>query len=196
MISTSGRVAGLRRLGGGADHRPHLHLVDLRIEEGEADAARAEHRVGLLEVADDLGRLARIGEPIIRGGLEPAHLGLEMLEREKLVKRRVEQPHRHRQAAHLVQDRGEVGSLKLSEMLECLVELAARALELGRRRPAVAGRLDDLGAPPARRGDEHAAHELAAVLAEEHVLGAAEPDSLGAERARLGRVLRRCRRWP
>ena len=38
--------------------------------------------------------------------------------------------------------------------------------------------------PPALAGDEHLAHQLLAVLAEEHVLGAAEADPLGAERAR------------
>ena len=46
-------------------------------------------------------------------------------------------------------------------------------------------------AAPAGGGDEHVAHQLAAVLAEEHVLGSAEPDPLGAERPRLGRVLGR-----
>ncbi len=68
------------------------------------------------------------------------------------------------------------------------MELAASALELGRCRPAVASRLDDLGAPPAGRGDEHAAHELTAVVAEEHVLGATQTDPLRTERACLRRV--------
>ena len=47
----------------------------------------------------------------------------------------------------------------------------------------------DLGAPPAGGGDEHAPHQLAPVLAEEHVLGPAEADPLGPQGSRLGRVL-------
>ena len=99
-----------------------------------------EHRVRLLQVADDLGRLAGVGEAVVGRRLEPAHLGLEVLERKELVQRRIEQADRHRQAAHLVQDRREVGALELAELLERLVELArarsrAPAAPARRRRP-------------------------------------------------------------
>src|SRR4030095_3364836 len=44
------RLSGpLAHCDGGADDRPHLHLVDLRILEPEAAAARPEHRIRLLE---------------------------------------------------------------------------------------------------------------------------------------------------
>ena len=41
---------------------------------------------------------------------------------------------------------------------------------------------------PALGGDEHPPHQLAPILAEEHVLGAAKADPGGAEVPRLGRV--------
>ena len=40
-----------------------------------------------------------------------------------------------------------------------------------------------------RVGQDHAAHDGQAVLAQEHVLGAAQADALGAERARVGGVV-------
>ena len=188
MISTCGQSPASAASAAAAITRPNLHLVDLRVEEREPHAAGAQHRVRLLEVADDLGRLARVGQPVVGGGLEPAHLGLEVLQRKELVQRRVEQPDRHRQPAHLVQDRGEVGALELAELIERTWNSSPRVLELRRRRP-VLGRRPHLGPPPARRGDEHPPDQLAPVLAEEHVLGPAEADPLGAERPGLRRVL-------
>src|SRR5919199_1462791 len=51
----------LHRLGRPHD-RAHLHLVDLRVEHAETHAARAEHRVGLLERVDAVERALELLE--------------------------------------------------------------------------------------------------------------------------------------
>ena len=73
------------------------------------------------------------------------------------MQRRVEQPHRDGQAVHGVEDVEEVGLL-------------------GGPQPLEGGRL-----LVGRVGEDHRPHDRQAVLAEEHVLGAAEADALGAE---------------
>ena len=87
--------------------------------------------------------------------------------RQEFVQRRVEQADGHRQAAHDLEQLDEVGALHRQE--------------LGERRAPVALAV----------GEDHLAHRDDARLVEEHVLGAAEPDALGAERARGARVGRR-----
>ena len=49
--------------------------------------------------------------------------------------------------------------------------------------------------PPRRRGQDHPSHDRQAVLAEKHVLGAAQPDPLGPEPVGRSRRRGRCRRW-
>ena len=78
---------------------------------------------------------------------------------------RVEQAHRDRQPVHGGEDGDEVLALDEAQLLE-------RVGLLGRR-----------------VGQDHAAHHRQAVLAQEHVLGAAQPDALGAELPRVGGVL-------
>ena len=87
--------------------------------------------------------------------------------REELVQRRVEQPDRHRQAAHRVEQALEVLLLERQQLVE---RLAAVLLGLGH---------------------DHRPHLGLAVGGHEHVLGAAQADPLGAELARLGGVLGR-----
>ena len=70
------------------------------------------------------------------------------------------------QPAHLAQDALEVAALHGQD----LGERALAALEVV--------------------GEEHLAHGVDAIALEEHVLGAAEADALGAERAREARLLR------
>ena len=86
--------------------------------------------------------------------------------RQELVQRRIEQPDRHRQPRHHLEDRLEVGLLKRQQPVE-------------RRTP-----------PRLVGGEDHLLHDRQPLVAEEHVLGAAEPDSLRAELTRLRRVLR------
>ena len=81
------------------------------------------------------------------------------------MQRRVEQAHGDRQPVHGGQDGDEVLALDEAQLLE-------RLGLLGRR-----------------LGQDHAAHDGQAVLAEEHVLGAAQADALGAEPARVGGVV-------
>ena len=85
------------------------------------------------------------------------------------MERRVEQPDRDRQARHRLEDPLEVLLLERSSFAS-----AARRSS-------------------SRRGHDHRADERQPVLGHEHVLRPAEADALGAELARLGRVLGRVR---
>ncbi len=77
--------------------------------------------------------------------------------RQELVQRRVQEPDRDRQAVHRLEDADEV--------------LLLKRLELGQGGLA-AGLVV---------GQDHLAHGDDALVAEEHVLGAAQADPLGAE---------------
>ena len=80
--------------------------------------------------------------------------------REEFVERRVEQPDRDREPVHRLEDRLEVRPLHRQQLGE---------------RAAPAGVI---------AGHDHLAHGGDPVALEEHVLGAAEPDPLRAERSR------------
>ena len=83
------------------------------------------------------------------------------------MQRRVEQPDRHRQPRHRLEDALEVALLERQQPVE---RSAASRLVVR---------------------EDHLLDDREALVAEEHVLGAAEPDSLSAELARLRRVGRR-----
>ena len=87
--------------------------------------------------------------------------------RQELVQRRVEEPDRHRQPGHRLEDPLEVGLLDRQEPFERRAPLLLVA------------------------GEDHLPHDRQPLLGHEHVLGAAEADALGAELARLRRVLGR-----
>src|SRR5690606_25007123 len=138
------------------DHRlddgAHLHAQDLGVADGEAAAAVAEHGVQLVELGDALAQL-------LRGNAQAA---CDLLDRfvvvgEELVQRRVEEADGDGQALHGGEDADEVVALEGQEFLE--------------------GRLAFIH----RLGDNHLPHGGDAVALEEHVLGAAEADALGAE---------------
>jgi hypothetical protein len=139
----------------------HLHPVDLREGDRQAHAAVTEHRVELVKVLGPLDELLHRDAHRLREKLELLDLG-----RKKLVKRWVEEADGHRQAAHLAEDADEV--------------LPLVRKELGERRRA----------PGRVVGQDHLAHGLDALLLEEHVLGAAQADPLGAEGAGRARVER------
>ena len=82
---------------GGADDGTHLHLVDLRPLQAEAAAAGPEHRVRLLQRPDALAQALILG--LVERGKE-------------LVQRWVEQPDRHRQPRHRLEDALEVALLE------------------------------------------------------------------------------------
>ncbi len=131
---------------GGTHDGAHLHLVDLRPLQAESAAARPEHRVRLVQRLDPLAQA----------------LVCRLVERRKeLVQRRVEQPDRHRQPGHRLEDALEVALLEGQEPIE--------------------------GGAPRRFvvREDHLLDDRQALLAEEHVLGAAEADALCAELARF-----------
>ena len=87
--------------------------------------------------------------------------------RQELVQRRIEQPDRHRQALHDLEQLDEIRALHRQQLRQ---RGATRLLVLG---------------------EDHLAHGADARFLEEHVLGAAKPDALRAELDRGARVLRR-----
>ena len=132
----------------------------------EAAAAEAEHRIELVQLAGALGQLLRVG---LHGGGDLGDLLVAV--RQELVQRRIEQPDRHRQALHDLEQLDEILALHRQELGE---RGAARFLVVG---------------------EDHLAHGADAVLVEEHVLGAAEPDALGAELAARRARRSACRHW-
>ena len=119
-------------------------------------------RAGALEQVLELGQL-RVA---LQARLGDALGELDPVGQE-LVQRRVEQADRDRQALHLLEQALEVGLLKRQQLVE---HRAAAGLVLGH---------------------DHPLHLRLAVGGHEHVLGAAEPDALGAELARAAGVLGR-----
>ena len=168
MTSGSDLEPFLRQLAGRLEDGPRLHLGDLGIRDAEPHAAVAEHRVELVQLLD------AVQQGLLRGQLGGvAARGLELRDldhqvfalRQELVQRRIDRADGDRLAVH---------------GLEHAVEVAAlQRQQLGQRGPAVLLVV----------GEDHALHLLDAALAEEHVLGAAQPDAAGAERVRqLGLV--------
>ena len=82
------------------------------------------------------------------------------------MQRPVEQADRHRQAGHHLEDPFEIGLLDRQQPVEC----STTSVLVCRQ--------------------DHLPHQAEPVGVREHVLGPAEPDSLGAELAGLGRIRR------
>ena len=157
-----------RRLADRAD----LHRVEAGLHDAQADAAQAEHRVRLVELVHLLEHALLLRDVLAALLAERDLHGQLDLVRQELVQRRVEQPHRHRQPAHRPEDADEV-------------------LALEREQDVVRRLLLRLGL-----GEDHLPHGSDPLLAEEHVLGAAEADALGAAvraRSSTGRACRRSR---
>ena len=151
-------LGGQRRRGAG--DRADLHREQARARRCRA-GRRAARASGSARAAGGRRRAAprrtgRVLAALVRQRALDRQLG-EV--RQELVQRRVEQPDRDRQALHRAEDRGEVLDLHRQQRGQRLL-------------PLVAG-----------LGQHQALDELAPV-AEEHVLGAAQPDALGAEPAR------------
>ena len=99
-----------------------------------------------------------MGELFGIGAHGRGHFGdLLLAVRQELVQRRIEQADGDRAAVHDLEQLDEVGALHRQQLVE---RGAARLLVVG---------------------EDHLAHRLDAALVEEHVLGAAQPDALGAE---------------
>ena len=140
-----------------------LHLVDLGIGDAEPAAAMAEHRVELVQL---VGARLDLGHrrrrgPWPRPPCRPAVLGRNSCSGGS--------------SRRMVT--GRPAMISNSSTKSC----ALHRQDLGQRRaPALLV-----------VGQDHLAHGDDAVAVEEHVLGAAKADALGAELARLGRVERR-----
>ena len=154
MISTSGAspVRSLHRPRRARD-RADLHLVDLRVHQPEPAAARAEHRVRLLQRAD-AGAHALVGRLLLGAAGTRAAAG---------------------RAA------GSSPAARPSPR-RCPRSRTAGTAAAGRARR---------GGSASVVGQDHLLHDRQPLVAEEHVLGAAEADPLGAELAGAGGVLRR-----
>ena len=151
-------------VGSGLGHRPGLHEEQAGDLDPEPDAAQPEHRVLLVE-APHVGQQGRGALVDLAALLGQGDLDAQVGEvRQELVQRRVEEPDGDGQAVHRLEDLGEV--------------LALQRQERGQR-------LLDAGLV---LGDDQLLHQLAP-LAEEHVLGAAQADALGAEATCAGGVL-------
>ena len=179
-----------------------------------------EHGIELVELLDALeqplgrGELGRLAEPRL-ALLTPLPLGAHQLDLnhqvlalgKELVERRVERADRHRIAVHRLEQALEVGALERQQLGERAAIGGERPghllLERGQLAPdrAGTGRIGGfqlgalalelvLAALGLGGGEDHRHHVGQAALLEEHVLGAAEPDPLGAERPGLGGIAR------
>ena len=152
ITSTSGASPGplLHRTRRARD-RADLHLVDLRELQAEPAAARAEHRVRLVQRADPRAHLL-VGRLLPRSGRNSCSGG---------------------SSSRIVTGSPAIAS-KIPSKSDCWN---------GSSRSSAARR------PGLGVGEDHLLHDRQPLLAEEHVLGAAEADALGAELARARRVL-------
>ena len=89
--------------------------------------------------------------------------------RQELVQRRIQRADRNRQPVHRLEDAGKISALQRQQFLQrrAAVFLVVR--------------------------QNHGAHVRNLLFAEEHVLGAAEPDAFRSERTRLNRIARNVR---
>ena len=134
-------------------------------DDAEPDAAQPQHRVLLVQLVHRLQH-AQVALALLAAGLgdRDAHGQLGDVGQE-LVQRRIEQPDGDRQPVHRLEDADEVLALQRQQLLQL-------------------GRLLLVGV-----GQDQPLDQLAP-LAEEHVLGAAQPDALRAEAAGARGILR------
>src|SRR5262245_7537596 len=148
------------RLAGGLDDGARLHLGDFGVGDRQADTAMAEHRVELVELFDASEQRPLLVELFSSfayrfqsGDLDHQLFAL----RQEFVERRIDGANRNRLAMHALEDAVEVLTLQRQQLCQ--------------RFPAIGFALRE----------NHTLYDRDAPFAEEHVLGAAEPDALGAE---------------
>ena len=161
MTSGCGSLPACLSSRGRVRDRADLHVGQAGDDQAEPDAAQAEHGVLLVQPAHRGEQLL-----VLLGGRVAGQRDLDGQigqVGEELVQRRVDQPDRHRQAVHGVEDLHEVAALQRLEGVERALALLVGA------------------------GQDQVLDQLAA-LAEEHVLGADQADAAGAEPAGPGAV--------
>ena len=168
-LDRRGVAGALAHRSRGAEDRARLHLVDLRVQEAEAHAAGAQHRVALVERAHPLEHVLELGDLAVAARPAP-------------------RPGARRRASRSGRNSCSGGSSR--RMVTGRPSIASKhPLEVG-----LLHRQQLVERGPAARlvvGHDHRLHLRLAVGGHEHVLGAAEADALGAERARTARVLGR-----
>ena len=168
MISgTTGAPVASAGLDRGLEDRARLHLGDLGIGDRQAAAAVAEHRVELVQLR---GARASACRPRRPSPSRPRAISASVCGRNSCS---------GGSSRRIVTGRPRHDLEQLDEVR------ALHRQQLGERRAAA--RLVV--------GEDHLAHRDDAVALEEHVLGAAEADALGAEVARRARRRAACRRW-
>ena len=154
------------------DDRPHLHLQNFRIRDGQATPAVSQHGVGFVQLRHAAlhgfhGNAQFLGQFRLLG----------VLVRHELVQRRIDQANRNRKTIHHLKDADEVAALERQQLVQSLdagLLLVRQDHLLNRQLPLVALlRLLEVG--------------------EEHMLGADQPNALRAEFKSLPRILRRIR---
>jgi hypothetical protein len=109
-----GVPAGVAVEAHGRQQGPDLHGVQARLQHGEADPPGADHRVRLRPRAGGCEQPLLLVVEVARRRLD-----LQVVQGgEELVQRGVEEPHRHGQAVHHLEDREEVGLLDGAELLQ------------------------------------------------------------------------------
>ena len=177
------RVASRGHAVAGRFHdRAHLHRVETGLHDPETQSPEPQHRivlVQLLDLAEDLPRLVEWDLLVANHhfvlvpffGHRYSHREINLIGQE-LVQGRVEQPDRHGQAVHGLEDADEVVPLE--------------------RRQRVVGLLFLIG----RLGEDHLANGSHPLLAQEHVLGPAQADAFGSVRPGVGCLVERVRVRP
>ena len=164
ITSRHHRLAGaLAGLDRRLEDRARLHLGDLRIGDREAAAAEAEHRIELVQLARRGPRASSDRRP---SPPRPRAISSSLCGRNSCS---------GGSSSRIVTGRPFMISNSSMKSPRCIGSSLASA---ARRALLVVGQ-------------DHLAHRADAVLVEEHVLGAAEPDALGAELQRDARVVRR-----
>ena len=164
MISGLRVGAGLDALGRRLGDRPHLQGEEARHGEAQAHSTESEHGVRLVQSVDrsEQAYVGLLDGAALLGQRDPHHQICAV--GQELVERRVEQPDRRGQPVHDRQQLDEVSALQWEQGVESsLLRLVGVS-------------------------EDHPFDEDTAV-AEEHVLGTAQPDPLGPEVTCPGRIV-------
>ena len=158
--------AVLRHVGRRLKNRAGLHHVDFGEDQPQTAAAQAEHRVHLAHARDGLEQLALLSSSwwIFAAILQPCHLDQRIfIARQELMQRRVDQTDDDGIALaglwvhHRAEDALEVRALEGEELIELRLALLRRLRQ------------------------NHFLDDGQTLLLHEHMLGAAEADTLRAE---------------
>src|SRR5687768_15355912 len=116
----------------GPQDRPHLHLVDLGVQDSEATAAQTEHRIGLAErTYRPQEYLALLKLLAVAAGCPKLNdFGQQLfVPRQELVEWRIEKPNDDWQPSHGLQNLVEITFLDREQLVESRAVALPRALQ-------------------------------------------------------------------